>query len=180
MPHELNTDRYARKASDEQNYGTKHPRRYEPSVKTIEATQPQQRARAHVHRNAATQSIADNTATDVGFDTVDFDNVGLFSSGQFTIPLTGKVTGTWQLHAHIMWAAAPVGGRELDILQNGTSISSTHILGSNDQMSQEAVVLINDPIPGTVYKVNVKQTSGGPLNLLTEPEHSYFEVIHLW
>jgi hypothetical protein len=122
----------------------------------------------------------------VDFNTEDFNVGGLHdnvtANSRFTIPVTDKITECWLIHAHITWAANAAGGRELDILNNGTVISSTHTLGSNDQQSQDATILINDPRvnPQQYFEVQVTQTSGGALNLLTEPEHTYFEIIHLW
>lgn len=179
--HELNFDHFAR-PSQEEDFGTKHPGRFEPKQSTTSSTQPQQRIRAHVRGNASTQSIPTGAATNtvVIFDTVDFDTSGLLSSNGFKIPLTGKVTGAWRISVHITWDAAAAGFREVNILSNGTQIASDHHLGSNDQQSQNLSILVNDPTPGTVYTVAVNQTSGGPLNLLKEAVHTYFEIIHLW
>jgi|SRR5881394_1235139 len=160
----------------------RNPGKAESKTVVVDSTRPAPRMRAHVHHLTATQSINNNVATDVIWNAIDFDTVGLLIANQFVLPAIGigKVTSSWWIHVHVTWEAAVAGGRELDILANGTVISSTHILGSNDQMSQDATILVNDPLPATAYKVQVKQTSGGPLNLITEPEHSYFEIIHLW
>src|SRR6266550_1758352 len=129
MSNPLNYDPYARPSS-EQEFGTKHPRRFEPSIKTIEATQPQQRMRARVHQAAATQSIANNAATTVVFDTVDFDTSGILTSNKFKITATGKITGTWLFHAHVTWAAATAGLREIDILADAAIIATGRDVGS--------------------------------------------------
>lgn len=165
----------------------RNPGRVEPKTATIGSTQPQQRIRAHVKRSTSTQSIADNTFVTVTFNTnspastVLFDTAGMLTaSNELKIPLTGKVTGAWLFHAHVTWAAAAAGFREMNILEGSTVISQTHILGSNDVMSQDAAIVVNDPAPGALYKVQVKQTSGGALDLLTGAEQTYFETIYLW
>lgn len=181
MTHELNVDHYARKALDEKDYGTKHPRRFEPSVKTIEATQPQQRARAHVHSTVATQSIPSATPTVVSFNFQDFDNVGLFTANRFTIPLTGKITGSWLLHGHAIFVLAAGGTvRELTLRKNGTTTVSYSVVEPNVLDSLDVELLINDPTAGDYYELVVNQDSGGPINLTTTSEKTYFEIIHLW
>lgn len=181
MPHPLNRDPFA-KPSSEQDYGTKHPSRFEPKQQTVGSTQPQQRMRARVHGNAATQSIPNNASTDVVFDTVDFDTAGLLSANQFVMPSTGKITGAWLLHAHITWAAATLGLREADILANGSVIASDLVdIGGADESSVDVQILVNDPNAGTAFKVQVKQTSGGgALNLNKSSTKTYFEIVHLW
>lgn len=183
MDNSLNHDPYARPAN-EQEFGTKHPRRFEPSIKTIEATQPQQRMRARVHHSTATQSIPDGAGagTDVIFDVVDFDTSGILVVNQFKIPLTGKVTGTWLFHVHATWAAGTAGLRELDVLADGVIIASGRDTGSaTNEQSMDVMILVNDPIAGTLYKVQARQTSGGgALNLNTDATKTYFETIHLW
>lgn len=178
-----NPDPWARIPQDD----VRNPGRAEPKSITVGATQPQQRIRAHVIRSTSTQSIADNTFTTVTFNknspasSVLYDTAGMLTaSNELQIPTTGKVTGAWILHVHVTWAAAAAGFREMNILDGSTVISQTHILGTNDLMSQDAAIVVNDPAPGTLYKVQVKQTSGGPLDLLTNAEQTYFETIHLW
>jgi len=179
--HPLNTDPYARPSS-EAEYGTRHPARYEARQPKVGSTQSLLRMRAHVHGSAATQSIPDNAATDVVFDTVDFDTAGLLASNQFIIPSTGKVTGAWLIHAHVTWASAAAGLREVDLLANGSVVaSSLDVGGTTAGTSLDVTLLVNDPNTGTAYKVQAKQTSGGgALNLDKAASRTYFEIIHLW
>ena len=181
MPHPLNHDPYA-KPSSEQEQGTRHPSRFEPKQSTVSSTQPQQRIRARVHGSAATQSIPNNAATTLVFDTVDFDTAGLLVANGFKIPSTGKVTGTWLFHAHVTWAAAASGLRLADLLANGSTIARDLIdAGGSDESSIDVQILVNDPTPGTSYTVAVTQTSGGgALNVDKDSTRTYFEVIHLW
>lgn len=181
MIHPLNKDPHA-KPANEQDYGTRHPSRFEPKQSTVGSTQPQQRMRAHVHGSVATQSIPSGAAvnTIIVFDVADFDTSGLLVSNGFKIPTTGKVTGAWRINVHLTWDIAAAGFREVNILANGVQISSDHHLAANDVQSQNLSILVNDPTPGTVYTIAVNQTSGGPLNVLKDAVHTYFEIIHLW
>lgn len=182
--HSLNHDPYARPAS-ERDYGTKHPSRFEPKQQTIGSTQPQQRARARVHHSTATQSIADDgTFQVVTFNTttgLSFDTIGLLASNGFTIPATGKITGAWWIHGQITWAAAAAGVRELRIRKNGTTtIAHALLAGQNNEQSVNILSLVNDPNALDSFKLEVKQTSGGALNLIKDPEKTFFEIIHEW
>ena len=163
----------------------RQPGRAQPKQIAVDSTRPVERMRAHVTRTTTTQSIADdgtfqkitwNTAASPGFDPVGL----LTASNELKVPDVGKVTAGWLVHAHVTWSAAAAGFREMQIRAGSTDISRYHLLGSNDDMSQDAAILVNDPAPGTLYSVHVRQTSGSPLNLKTEPENSYFEIVHLW
>lgn len=155
------------------------PRR-EQALPTSRATQPQQRARAHVHQSAATQSINSGAVTVVEFNTIDFDPTGLFTANRFTIPLTGKITGSWRIHGHAIFAQAAGGTvRELLLRKNGATVVRS-VVEPNVLDSLDVDLIINDPVPGDYYELAVNQDSGGAINLTTTVENTYFEIIHLW
>lgn len=155
------------------------PRRDQP-LPTSRATQPQQRARAHVHQSAATQSINSAAVTVVAFNTADFDTVGLFTASRFTIPSTGKITGAWRLHGHAIFVQAAGGtARELLLRKNGATVARS-VVEPNVLDSLDVDLVINDPNAGDFYELAVNQDSGGAINLTTTPENTYFEIIHLW
>lgn len=168
-------------AKNELVYDSLHPSRSEPKRRTVGSTEPQQRARAHVHSSSATQSINDATSTVVSLDTKDFDTVGLFVSNQFVIPATGKITGAWLIHGLVTFAAAAAGARHLHIRKNSSTVLiDVHEHGTNDEQTLQASILINDPIAGDAFDLVVLQDSGGALNILKNPEETFFEIIHLW
>lgn len=177
--HDLNRDPYVKRDVD-----VRQPSRQEPKP-TTKATEPQQRIRARVHHSTATQSIADDgTYQVVTFNTItglSFDTAGLLANNGFNIPTTGKITGTWWLHGQITWAAAAAGVRELRIRKNGTTtIAHALLAGQNNEQSINILCLVNDPVAADLFKLEVKQTSGGALNLVKDPEKTFFEIIHLW
>lgn len=180
LMHELNADKYAR-PSNESDYGTKHPARFEPKQSTTSSTQPQQRARFHVSSNVATQSIPSATPTVVNFNVTDFDTIGLVASNKFTIPTTGKITGTWWIHGKSQYVKAAGGTvREIYIRKNGTTSVAYAVAEPNTLHSLEVELLINDPIAGDYYELLANQDSGGALNLTTTSDKTFFEAIHLW
>ena len=159
----------------------RNPGRSQPKQVSLDSTRPVPRMRAHVHSSSATQSINSATPTVVSFNTVDFDTVGLFASNKFTIPTTGKVTGTWQIHGHGQYVKAAGGTvRELYIRKNGTTIIAYSVTEPNILNSLDVLVEINDPIPGDYFELITNQDSGGAINLTTTSEKTYYELIHLW
>lgn len=156
------------------------PRR-KVSLPTERATQPQQRARAHVHQSAATQSISNATPTVVAFNTTDFDTVGLFTANKFTIPTVGKVAGPWWIHGRAIFVKAAGGTvRELYLRKNDTVTVAYSAVEPNTLDTLDVLLLVNDPIPGDYYELIVNQDSGGPINLTTTSEKTYFEIVHNW
>lgn len=181
MTHPLNQDPFA-KPSSEADYGNRHPRRFEAQTSTLEATQPQQRARAHVHCPSGFIAIATAADTALLFDVIDFDNVGLYTPNRFTIPTTGKVTGSWLIHGHATWAGDAAGTfRKLWIRQNGSTAIRTAVFSpvANPQ-SLNVTALINDPIPGTYFELVARHDAGHNVNVIKEPDQTYFSIIHLW
>lgn len=161
----------------------RQPRR-EASLPTSRATQPQQRARAHVHSSIATQSIPNATPTVVTFNTVDFDTVGLFGTNRFTIPSVGKVAGCWLLHGRGIYVKAAGGTvRELTIRKNGTTTVAYSATEPNILNTLDVWLLVNDPNNGDFYELLTNQDSqdsSGAINLTTAAEKTYYEIIHLW
>ncbi|MCI0349112.1 MAG: hypothetical protein L0Z53_06765 [Acidobacteriales bacterium] len=161
-------------------HAVRNPARQE-SKATVGSTQPQQRARAHVHSSSATQSIANATPTVVTFNVTDFDNVGLYTANKFTVPTTGLTTGTWLFHGHAIFAQGAGGTvRELTLRRDGTTTLAYSTVESNVLDALDVLLLINDPVPGSFYELVVNQDSGGALNLTTTAEKTFFECVHIW
>ena len=172
-----NPDPFAKAPSDL----SRNPGRSSPKTIVVDPTRPASRMRAHVHQSAATQSIASATPTVVAFNTTDFDTVGLYTANRFTIPLTGKVTSAWYIHGHAIFVKAAGGTvRELYIRKNGTTTIAYSAVEPNTLDSLDVPIIVDDPTPGDFYELIVNQDSGGPINLTTAAEKTYFEIIHLW
>lgn len=161
--------------------GVRNPSRAEPQGITVSSTQPQRRACARIKSSNATQSISNSTPTTVTLNTAIFDTVGLLGTNRLVVPLTGRVSGPWLIHAKCTWTASGTGERKLSIVKNGsTTLTHSHIVGSTSEASQTETIIVYDPAPGEYYEMVVEQSSGAPLNLLTVDEHTFFEIIHLW
>jgi len=180
MPkHPLNIDPYA-KPSREEDWGTKHPSRYEPKQQTIGNTQPQQRMRALVFTAASPSLGAGPTA--ITFDTKVFDTSGIWTTTKLTIPSTGKVSGTWQISGQIAWPASAAGTKRVtQIRKNGTTILATNQFAPVAQVQIAPVqVLVNDPSAGDFYELVETQDSGGNLTIIGGQDQTFFQAIHLW
>lgn len=166
---------------DESETGTRQPLRFQPKQNTTGNTQLQQRMCAsRFLSGAAVIPSGAATNTVLSWATNNFDTSGLGSASGFTIPITGKITGPWRLHCMITWAAAAAGFRELNLYKGGSQVVRNHVLGLNDLQSLEVDKIFLDPPGSTVFSVKVNQTSGGDLNILAEPYHTFFEIIYQW
>lgn len=162
------------------------PRNSEPQ-NPISSTLPMRRARCNIYQSGALVNVPNNTLTAVAFDTEITDSVGLHSTttnnSRITIPSIGRVSGIWLLHAHVIWAAGAGGTvRTLEIRKNGsTYVATTSNPPAGTTLSQDALILVDDPAYGDYYEAIVFQDSGAGLNLVgASPRYTYFEAVHLW
>lgn len=185
--HPLNDDPHG-KPSSEEEYGTKHPNRFEPTQRTLSSTQPQQRIRAQIAR-LADLAIVSGTPTAITFDTKSndtqtFDTSGIWSGTKLTIPSTGKITGTWQIVGSVYWAGDAAGTfRQMQIRKGGgTNLAVSQFSPVANPQTQLAQVLQNDPKPGDFYELFVFHDAGHPVNILGGGGvcQIFFNMIHLW
>lgn len=127
---------------------------------------------------AADQAIPDTTATSLVFDTVRWDNGGLYTSGA-TSRLTAPVSGVYALGVNVEWEANAVGTRTLSLLYNGVDlIASVRASPAAAGVTRQALVT-EWPLNETDYvEARVVQTSGGPLNVVKADKYSPEFWIH--
>lgn len=128
-------------------------------------------------RLAADQSIANNTATDINWDTEDADFGGVHSGSNATVSLSA---GLWLMIADVSFAANSTGSRQIKITEGSTDIAFMENSGQGSAVSQRIALPILWVVPdaGATYKVCALQTSGGNLNVLGN-RSSYFMVAQL-
>lgn len=122
---------------------------------------------AKVNR-AGTQSISNNTATTVIFNTEnwDTDSAHNTSTGVFTVP-TGK-GGKYLITAVVEFAGNASGARSLDVLTNGTGSCNLDFLFSGtastagNMLNGSTVVSVS---AGNTIELQVYQNTGGNLNI---------------
>lgn len=131
-----------------------------------------------VLRNAADETISNNSVTDVTWDTEDADPLGIHSGSAATVTLN---QGVYLMIAVISWAANSTGDRLTKITEGASTdiaFMQSSIEGSGASERQVLSIIRAVPADGTTYKVRVIQTSGGSLSVLGN-RSSYFMVAQL-
>lgn len=114
----------------------------------------------------ATQSIADNTGTDILFTAADLRDTDAYHS---TVTNTDQVVvptglgGWYAVSAQVDWAASSAGRRQVIVTVNGTGVIAgryppVNAGVANETVSGEVLLAAND-----IVRLNVAQTSGGAL-----------------
>lgn len=124
---------------------------------------------AHVGR-VATQSISNNTQTALSFDTENYDNAAIYTSGtptRITVPGAGNKLAA--ISAYASFATGSTGIRRIMIFKNG---GSTSTLGgvitqpANSATSAELAFTFQLPcVGGDYFEVIVQHTQGTALNV---------------
>jgi hypothetical protein len=129
----------------------------------------------------ASQSIANNTSTDLTFNSETYDTDGFHdtstNTARITIP-TGKA-GKYAINAHCEWVNNSSGTRNIYIFKNGTSTiaSQLQLSQANDfgmELNTTADLAVGDYITLQVY-----QTSGSSRDITKRTDLTYFSVTYL-
>ena len=123
---------------------------------------------------SANLSVANATTTAVPFTVEAWDTDTMHSTSVNTSRLTVVTAGRYEMHASVLWAVSAAGVRLLTIRKNGTTNyayigedAGTAALGGFNVGMQAH--LTDTAIVGDYYEITVYQSSGGALNLLTDP-----------
>lgn len=118
-------------------------------------------------RRAANQSLTNNTATDISFDTEDADPGGFWTAGTPT-RLTVVTTGVVEVTCNVFFAANTTGRRVLLIVRNALEIVAgltTDAIGTDPTRLSATT----GPVPVSAadfFTFSVLQESGGALNII--------------
>lgn len=117
--------------------------------------------------SSVNNTIADSTETPLTFDSVRWDTDSCFSLGSPT-KLTINHAGNYSVGCNVRWTGDATGIRRARITLNG----ATDIASSSDDPDSVAVTNLNLGCDwqfsvGDYVEVNVRQTSGGPLDVLS-------------
>lgn len=127
--------------------------------------------------NGTNQSVATATDTDMDFASSSFDTHGAGSTGSdnYTLPASGK----YLVKAQISWSANATGTREIKIVQDGTD---RYIFNEDARASGEHDMIISGLIDGNkgdVITIELRQTSGGNLSLVSDSSQNNFNIHRL-
>lgn len=106
--------------------------------------------------------IADQTATILVFNTVRWDESGVFDGGsptRLTIPTTGK----YFVFAHLRFPPHGGGTRQVYLLRNGTETIALNGVGGGSHYAALSVSTVAAFEAGDWVEVQVWQDTGGPL-----------------
>ena len=168
---------------NESSEGTRHPGRFEARTASVPNTQLVRNDAVRVFRNAAL-SVA--TGATITWDStipkpqtaLIYDTTGVWNgSTTFTIPLTGKVTGSWTIKVQVVWPGTGAGvNRQIEIRRNGSVIATN--AGPAATTFQQISDIIYDPSRGDTVTITVVHDAGGSLALTVGSNNTFFSMIH--
>lgn len=125
-----------------------------------------------------TQSLSNNTATKVAFDTTDFDTDSLADLTNNQIVLDRA--GLWAIHANVRYGANSTGDRrDCEITQAGGA-QSTNIIGpSGTVLTVNGSVIVQATTAGDAIEVFARQDSGGALDVVGGANWTFLSVVYL-
>ena len=121
------------------------------------------------------QSILDNTATALAFDSTVFDTDGMHDTITNNSRITIQSPGYYLIGANIVFAVSSVGFRDLRIRLNGSiNIANTKVVPPSTAATQMNINTLFKLNQGDYLEVQVQQNSGAALDMLriasTSPE----------
>lgn len=117
--------------------------------------------------NSANIAIPNGTATDLTFNTEDFDTDTMFTTAD-SAKITIKTAGKYMVGANATFTSNATGFRLIYLTLNTTDvIAATSTNAVNGLNSDLSVVGVYDLAVNDVLNVKVSQTSGGSLNVIT-------------
>jgi hypothetical protein len=125
-------------------------------------------------RNSGDQTLANNTATVITFNTEVWDHIGLYTSAaptRITFPLDGR----YHVGGHLMFDDNVTGRRSISIRKNGvTTLASMNQMAITDAgiVTRVTIDTIDEFVTGDYVELVGLQTSGGNLDVQTEGVNS--------
>lgn len=130
-------------------------------------------ARAARAYHSTNTSITNDTLTVLSFDSEVVDEDTIHSTSSNTSRLTAQVTGWYLVAASVEWAANTVGYRQLNLrLNGGNSIAHQRQSATPTTSATQSIATLIKLTVGDYVEVQVRQTSGGALNVLRTADFS--------
>ena len=124
----------------------------------------------------AAQTIPDATETDVLFTAEDHDNATMHDTGSVQDRIVIPYDGVYLICAHVIWDANASGARRIDVTLNdpapaalAAKLQSIAMLPSaaESNVLAQTVSVVRRLTAGDIVRINVSQTSGGNLDILS-------------
>ena len=134
-------------------------------------------AGASIYASTQAQSIANNTATKLTFDSEYYDTDGYANADdKFTIP-SGKA-GYYRVNAQVNNDATTTGYRQIVIYKNGSAVSGFVNYAAGDDYIQ--IDLVFNLSVADYIEFYFKQTNGNARNVYKQnPSDGYFQISYL-
>jgi hypothetical protein len=134
-------------------------------------------AGASIYHSTQAQSIANNTATKLTFDSEYYDTNGYANADdKFTIP-SGKA-GYYRINAQVNNDATTTGYRQIVIYKNGSAVSGFVNYAAGDDYIQ--IDLVFNLSVADYIEFYFKQTNGNARNVYKQnPSDGYFQISYL-
>lgn len=128
-------------------------------------------------RRSTNQTINDSTFTAVSFDTVIYDNGGLWDS---SIPtkLTAPISGVYMLTASVEWASNTSGDRNTYIVTSTTTPAIDLRRAAAGGTVQVTIAGLASLSEGEAAELYGWQNRGGTLNINTQVDYSPVLAMH--
>jgi hypothetical protein len=101
-------------------------------------------------RRVAAQSLADNTNTNISFDTEDVDTDGMFSPTSTDITI--QTTGIYMISLNAQLTSTVTGTMFVSLVVNGTSVMSSNTSGLINQLTMIRSLTAADVVRGAAYQ----------------------------
>ena len=134
-------------------------------------------AGASIYHSTQAQSIANNTATKLTFDSEYYDTNGYANANdKFTIP-SGKA-GYYRVNCQVNNDATSTGYRQMSIYKNGSAVGAFVNYVAGDDYIQ--VDLVFNLAVGDYIEFYFRQTNGNSRNVYKQnPSDGYFQISYL-
>lgn len=167
----------------ESETGIRHPGRFEARTASIPNTQLVRNDAVRVFRsNALSVSTNDFISWDSAIPSPQtallYDTTRIWNGANtFTIPATGKITGSWLIKCQISWPGTGAGStRQVAILRNGSAIAVKAALATVTDLDISDVIY--DPSRSDTIQIQVYHDAGAPLALTVGSTKTFCSIIH--
>lgn len=120
----------------------------------------------------ATQSVGNNVIVGATFNTVVFDNAGMWNAGTPT-RLTCTKSGLYIITGSADWATNATGVRDIGLRVNGASfIAANRVLPNAAETTNINTAMVTRLVVGDFVELTLRQTSGAALDVVGVADYS--------
>lgn len=124
--------------------------------------------------NTANESIPNNTATALTFNSDDWDTDTMHNEAGSSSELVATTAGKYLIYGHVEWAANNTGRRHLGIRHEGATYIAYDIrpTAAGSVVTRQSISTVWDMAAGESVELIAQQDSGGALNVVAQARWS--------